>query len=270
MRKRFNHNIAIIGNGNVAWHLAYAFKNAGIKISAIIGRSEKCANELADSIGTCYNTDFSSVPPGTTLVLICISDSAIEAIAGKVKDITIPVAHTAGSVPLSVFNSVCVNAGVFYPFQTFTKDVRLGEVEFPVCIEANNSKTLEMLSDLGNCISKKVIHIDSESRRKLHLSGVIANNFPNFFFTRAFDYLEENNIDTSLLIPLIQETSNKIRVKHPADLQTGPARRGDKKIIDEHLNLLAGDQNLSELYGIISENITAYFNRRKWQTIKKN
>lgn len=259
MNSTFNHNISIIGSGNVAWHMAFAFKNAGINVNSVIGRNKEKGEALANKIGTAYYSNTAAIPFETSLILICVTDSAIEEIAEKVKEINCTVAHTAGSMPLSAVSRFCRYAGVLYPFQTFTQNIRLGEVKFPVCIEANNSEVLNMLRDLGNRVSNNVIELDSEKRKKLHLSGVLANNFSNYFYSRAFDFLEHSNIDPTLLIPLIQETSNKIYFSIPKELQTGPARRGDKKTIEEHAALLAGDKNLSELYMLLSKNLMEYY-----------
>lgn len=254
-----NHKITIIGNGNVAWHLAFAFKKAGIEVNQIIGRSLQHAKELALNINSGYSDNILSIPENTTLILLCVPDAHVEDIAFKVSGLGIPFAHTAGSVPLTILGQNKPMTGVFYPFQTFTKNIRMGEVVFPVIVEASSGVMLEMLKDLASRISGKVCEMNSQNRRKLHLAGVLVNNFSNYLYSRAFDYLEVQNIDSSLMSEIIGETSKKINVAHPKNLQTGPARRGDKKTIEQHLELLANDQNLSELYNFISQNILEYY-----------
>ncbi len=43
--------------------------------------------------------------------------------------------------------------------------------------------------------------------------------------------------------------------KSPSQLQTGPAIRGDEKIMQQHLNYLAAKPELAELYKKLSERI---------------
>ncbi|MBN2486184.1 MAG: DUF2520 domain-containing protein [Bacteroidales bacterium] len=259
----FNHQITIIGSGNVAWHLAHAFKNAGVGICSIISRTESNACTLAGITGSKYSTSLGAVPQTCTLVLICTSDSAIENIARELSYLKIPVAHTSGSIPLSAIGQHCAQAGVFYPVQTFTKNIRAGKVSFPVCIEAVSPKTENMLYDLAKRVSEKVCTISSEKRRKLHLAAVMTNNFTNFLIASAYEFLEQENIDPGILVPLVRETTEKIKYDQPYNLQTGPARRGDKKTLEQHLGLLAGNKKLYEIYTLLSDYIAEHYKNTK-------
>jgi predicted short-subunit dehydrogenase-like oxidoreductase (DUF2520 family) len=252
-----DNGITIIGTGNVAWHLSVAFKKANININKIIGRNESKVKALANSVSCSYDLEIDSIPENTDLVLLCVSDAAIITLGNLLYDFPRPVAHTAASVPLSVFQET-LNRGVFYPFQTFTKDIRMGELEIPLFIEAGDKYTFKLLKTLGRAISNSVSPLNSENRKLLHIAGIMVNNFSNYFFSRAFNFLETNNIDSSKLLPLIHETVNKLDFGNPEELQTGPARRGSLDIVKEHQKLI-NDQELSSLYSILSESITEYY-----------
>jgi predicted short-subunit dehydrogenase-like oxidoreductase (DUF2520 family) len=47
----------------------------------------------------------------------------------------------------------------------------------------------------------------------------------------------------------------QVQNKSPRGLQTGPAARGDEKIMQQHLNYLASKPELATLYKLISEHI---------------
>jgi predicted short-subunit dehydrogenase-like oxidoreductase (DUF2520 family) len=254
------HKITIIGSGNVAWHLAFALNKAGVEVIKIISRNIDHSKELAVQIGCTFGNNLNDIPNETSLVLICVPDSAIPEIASALSNNKIPVAHTAGSVPLSVFGENNFQSGVFYPFQTFTKNARLGEVKFPVLIEATCDEMNLLLSELAGKISDTVLSMDSENRKKIHLAGVIANNFANYFYTQAYEYLESQTIEPTLLNSLIEETSQKIKYSHPAKNQTGPAVRNDLKTLEAHKALLSGNPNLRDLYIFISQNLMDYYN----------
>ena len=97
--------------------------------------------------------------------------------------------------------------------------------------------------------------MDSEKRGFLHLSAVIASNFVNFLAIKSFNFLESNNIDGSLLQPLMEETIVRFKAHHPRDVQTGPAKRNDNKTIEKHLNQLESDPKLQSLYRLFSQQI---------------
>lgn len=257
-----NKGVSIVGSGNLAWHLASAFNTANVKINSIFSRKKANAEKLAAFLSTEVTTDLSLISQENDLILICVSDSAIGEVGEQVAKIGIPYAHTAASVPLSVFKKD-LNAGVFYPFQTFTKGIRLGESEIPLFIEANSDKVYNILENLAKKISQNVNYLDSEKRKILHISGIIANNFSNFFYINAFKLLNENNIDPKLLLPLIQETVNKIQLSNPENLQTGPARRGNLDIIESHSQVLSKDKKLKELYNFINNSILEYYKKNE-------
>mgnify|MGYP002843347533 FL=1 len=74
-------------------------------------------------------------------------------------------------------------------------------------------------------------------------------------YTIADELLSESNLDLNLLKPLIIETANKIKDSSPKDIQTGPAKRNDKAIIENHLQLLAKSKDYQDIYKLITENI---------------
>lgn len=256
---KFNNGITIIGSGNVAWHLAVAFYNAKVKINKIISRNESKAKALANYVSVSYDVHISSIPEDTELVLLCVSDNAIEPLAVQLGKYRFPVAHTAASVSLSVFQDQ-PQRGVFYPFQTFTQGIRMGELEIPLFIEAGDDQTFNLLKTLGETISNTVSSLNSEKRRLLHVAGIMVNNFSNYFFSRAFEFLESNDMDANDLKPLILETFNKLAFGVPKDLQTGPARRGSMDIVKEHQNLIK-DFELRHLYSVLSESIMEYYKK---------
>ena len=107
---------------------------------------------------------------------------------------------------------------------------------------------------LSQRISNKVFYINSDQRQNLHLSAVIASNFSNFCYLIAKKQLESKNIDFELIKPLILETAQKIIHTDPKIAQTGPAKRGDEKIIQKHLSILK-DDNYKKIYKLLSNNI---------------
>lgn len=252
------NNISIIGSGNVAYHLAHAFVNAGVKIEYIISRNKQEGARLAEQSGALFSSSFDITLCSSALVLIAVSDNAIEKLQlNRIKNATV-IAHTSGSMPLSVLSGIS-NHGVLYPFQTFSKEVNTGKLTFPICVEGNNTATQNLLQTFAEKISAKVVIMNSEKRKNLHLSGVLANNFSNHIISRAYDFLEDKNIDKDLLLPILEETISKLKNEHPKKLQTGPAMRGDDEIIKKHLALLSSHPSLYKIYEVLSNSISKYY-----------
>ena len=145
--------------------------------------------------------------------------------------------------------------GVFYPLQTFSKEKRINFSDIPICIEGNTVENEEKLLQLARLISRKVLPLDSAQRKVLHMTAVFACNFSSFMYTIAEDLLKKHNIPFSLLKPLIQQTASLARHEDVFSRQTGPAVRGDSKIMEEHLEMLAKHGVYMEIYDLISKSI---------------
>ena len=131
--------------------------------------------------------------------------------------------------------------------------------EIPFFLESGDPQTKEVLEEMATKISGRVYHLPFEERKKLHVASVIATNFSNHMYHLAAEYLQNEGLDFEMLKPLIRETTAKALSIPPETAQTGPARRGDSKIINSHLELLAGNPELQKLYTFVSDSI-----RRKY------
>ena len=85
---------------------------------------------------------------------------------------------------------------------------------------------------------------DDEQRAQLHLAAVFVNNFTNFCYQIGNEIVRAKGLPFEILLPLVQQTVDKIKAqpegqKDPSLLQTGPAIRGDKATINQHLEFLS-------------------------------
>jgi len=250
--------ISIIGTGNVAWHLTNFLEEAGHTIIEIWSRDAAKAKKIASKLYQAKGTNsLNFTNSKAEIFIIAVSDDAIQSI---VNQILIPaesvICHTSGSVGIEIFeNHSHLNKGVFYPLQSFTKGVFLDWQKVPICIEASNENTDIQLTTFAETISEYVYYLDSAQRKKLHLAAIFANNFSNLMFTYAEEILSNAEIPFDILHPILNETVEKAIKNLPSNSQTGPASRGDKDIIKNHLNLLYLNDELSDVYKLLSENL---------------
>ncbi|MDF2436294.1 MAG: oxidoreductase [Bacteroidota bacterium] len=245
--------IILIGAGNVATQLGLALYNAGYKISQVYSKTKSSSSALAKKLKAESITDLKKLNDDASIYIIAIKDDAIAEIAKQLKLKDQIVVHTSGSVSVDVLKRISENYGVFYPLQTFTKDKKVNFKAVPLCIEGNNKSTSTTLQYFAKSISSNVKVINSEQRKVIHLAAVFACNFSNHMYAIAEDLLKENKLSLDLLKPLIEETALKIKDHSPAKVQTGPAIRGDKKVMEGHLKMLKGEEK--KIYKIISEHI---------------
>ncbi len=252
--KKSIDKLSLVGIGNVGSHLYKAFTREGISLTHVVSRSTPSDAVLEQSIWLKKVEDL----PANQLVIVCVPDDSIKAIVSHIPA-SCPVAYTSGSVELQHINDR-QELGVFYPLQTFTKGKEVNLFEVPFFIEANTTVFASELFDLAWKISRKVSFASSEDRKKLHVAAVFINNFTNHLAHISKSYLAKHDLDFDHLKPLLKETANKLETQDPFDAQTGPARRNDQNIIDEHLRLIE-DPTQRELYRLFSKSIhQTYFN----------
>ncbi|MBR2450481.1 MAG: DUF2520 domain-containing protein [Paludibacteraceae bacterium] len=230
-------NIIIIGKGNVATSLDYAFRKKGVACQMVSSR------EGLDQL------------PEANVYIYAVKDEAlasvVEQVKGREKSLHL---HTSGTMPITVFGADKPHAGIFYPFQTFSKARVIEDFStIPVFFEARGIDDISAVYSLALTITTHVYEATQHDRERLHVAGVYACNFTNLMYTMAAELLRNTHIPFSALLPLIDETAAKIHTLAPRDAQTGPARRGDENVMNHHLNLLNEEQK--KVYRLLSEAI---------------
>ncbi|MCA6078255.1 Rossmann-like and DUF2520 domain-containing protein [Fulvivirga sedimenti] len=253
-----NLSASIVGAGNLAWHLAPALDNAGVVIREVYARKKGDAKSLADRLYQArVKTDLDFSRSSSDLIILAVSDEAIEDVAMEIELAeSASIVHTSASQSAGILaNAMTEKFGVFYPLQTFSKSKRVDFRDIPILIESMDANTLKLLRKIASSLSRNVVELDGKTRRAVHLSAVFASNFTNHMFKVARDITDYHQVDFKVLFPLIRETVEKMMEIGPEAAQTGPARRRDYAILDKHLELLKENEELSEIYRLISQHI---------------
>ncbi len=242
--------IVIIGSGNVAAHLARAFKQNAIAVEQLFGRNFHDLKEISDELLIPFSTT-ALVP--ADLYLLCVSDRAVQDISKLITAENCLVAHTSGSLPIDILKGNYRKAN-FYPMQTFSKSRALSYEEIPFFIEAENEHDSKLLSELARKISPAVVNSTHEKRKFMHLTAVFACNFVNHLFARAKEISDAQQIPFEYFLPLIKETTAKIEKLDPKLAQTGPAVRNDQRVLQLHEEIITDEQHL-KIYRTLNESI---------------
>lgn len=252
-----NKRIVLIGAGNVATHLGMGLQKAGWQVVQVYSRTEASASKLASRLGVPFVTSLEAVCTDADVYLVMVKDAVLqELIPAVVKGREGALfVHTAGSVSMSVWENHARRYGVLYPMQTFSK---AREVDFALVsffVEANGETELLRLKEMASSLSPKVYEATSAQRTYLHMAAVFACNFANHMYALSAHLLEKNGLPFDAMLPLIDETARKAHVLSPKDAQTGPAVRRDTNVMNKHLEMLAGEPKMKEIYKIISNSI---------------
>jgi len=248
--------ISIIGAGNVATNLALAFKKAGHEIVQIYNRSDDAGKELARTVAATFTSDASEILDADVYIL-AVKDDVIAEIAEQLKLHYKIVVHTSGTNSKDLLATSSSNFGIFYPLQTMKKNSKVDFKNVPILVEGNNQATVLKLEALAKTISQNVHRVDEEQRKWIHVAAVFANNFTNHLYTVSESILLGHGLPFDILKPLIYRSIENMQHNSPAELQTGPAVRGDMQTIEKHLMLLGDDARLKKIYEILTQSIIA-------------
>lgn len=250
-------SIVLVGTGNLAENLLRAlFKTKQVKLVQLVGRNPSALKKFEHKVPVTSN--YSEILDAD-VYLLAVSDHAIKSVSKSLGEVKGIIAHTSGATSLNAISAR--KKGVFYPLQTFTKRRILDFQQIPICLEASDDGSYDVLRKLAESISSKVFHVTSEKRKKLHVAAVFANNFSNHLFHISEMICKEEGLSFELLKPLILETVQKLEILTPQEAQTGPARRNDLESIKEHAALLKDEEHL-RIYKLLSKAITKLYEEK--------
>jgi len=249
------NTIAIIGTGNIgAWLLKTLQNQSNISIISVSGRKVK------------------EMPDDFDLYIFALKDDVYEDVLKQIPFKMSQALHTSGSLSQNILAPYSDNFGVIYPYQTITHNkeiIRLDEKIInlpphiipicqdslplvPICVEGYEPDFENILFLWANSVFSTAYKISEKQRFAMHLAAVFANNFTNAMYGIAYQIFQENNLDWSLIFPLLENTLEKAKQNKPKTVQTGPAARNDISIMKKHCMALS-EENLRSLYTLISK-----------------
>lgn len=249
-----NVSIGIIGAGRVAGQLSRALHEAGYPIAWVWSRTASSASQLALRLScNALSLPQTNLPPAD-LIILSIPDDAVANTAARLTldDPLTPIVHTSGTLDADSLNPH-QHRGIFYPMQTFSENRNVSFRNIPLCIEANEPALLNTLEALARALSSTPVLTHGQQRSILHIAAVFSCNFSNYLFSVAEDILDNNGLSFEMMHPLMQETVRKACEFKPSSVQTGPASRGDRTILEKHLRWLEGKPEYHEVYALLSE-----------------
>ena len=231
--------IVLIGRGRLATNLEHALLSAGHEVASINSRT------------------LEALPLEADVYIVAVKDAALADViraATKGRESQLFV-HTAGSMPMDIFKGLTVHYGVFYPMQTFSKERLVDFNDISVFLETNDDASMERLKMLAATLTTHIYELDSEGRKQLHLAAVFACNFVNHCYALSAEVLAAKGLPFSVMLPLVDETAQKVHELSPREAQTGPAVRGDQNVMQMQANMLAGNPAVKQIYEALSNDI---------------
>ena len=249
--------VIIIGTGNVATVLSKLCKTAGHDILQVYGRNSDAAASLALHLHAAPCNNWNEIHTDGDIYIAAVSDAALTEMATK---LILPgrlIVHTAGSVSMHVLKPISSRYGILYPLQSIRKELPPG-ASIPLLVDGNSEDVKTVVQALASQLSANVVLTTDEERVRLHIAAVMVNNFTNHLYQLAEAFCEKEALDFKLLLPLIQETANRIEQISARKSLTGPALRKDQLTINKHLQLLESYPAIKQVYEQLTASIQQF------------
>ncbi|MDF2454899.1 MAG: protein of unknown function DUF2520-containing protein [Cytophagaceae bacterium] len=243
--------ISIVGSGNLCWHLLQLLHSKkDLKLTVYARDTEKLEALATEFPGITTWTLTKDLIIEGDLIVLAIKDDALESIKNYAIDPKAYLIHLSGARSLqSIATIPCAGSAVVYPFQTFTKGRPVHWRQIPVFVEGSSAAIEEQLMAFLEELRLSPYKADLETRKQIHLCGVLVNNFTYYMFNQALQLMEAKGLDKKMLSPILTETVSKfLELDDPSVGQSGPASRKDFKTIGKHLELLEKFPNLKSAY----------------------
>lgn len=251
--------ICIIGIGRLGRQLARAIHKTDLSIAALYNRTSDRAERLAGSLNCKFAANIEDLPSDADLYLLSVKDDALHSVAKQLRDSLgpkVPAAHTSGVHSMDVLAPYFDRYGGCYPLNSFSDVFQVDWSNTPIFIQSPSSALKNSLRLFAGQLSSIVYPLKDHQRLPLHVAAVWVNNFTNHLLHISKNIAEDHDIPFEYLLPLLQTTIEKALEQKPEDMQTGPARRGDRQTLKRHTSFLQKNHPRYEtLYRQLSEHI---------------
>lgn len=255
--------IGFIGAGKVGFSLGKLFVENGLSVAGYFSRTPESAADAAKFTGTHHFDDMQSLIEACDVLFLTVPDGAIgtvwEAIrkshpAGKL------ICHCSGSISSTVFRGIdeCGAFG-FSVHPLLAVSDRYGSYrELPdalFTIEGSKERLPDICALLSACKCRFQV-IDAKDKVRYHAAAVMASNLVVSLADCAISLLAGCGFSEedarAALSPLMKGNLDAVLSKGPAAALTGPIERGDIGTVKKHLDALADDPGIREVYRILS------------------
>lgn len=262
--------VGIVGAGAVGSALARRLVDRGERVEVVVSRTQADARALAEKVGASVaGTVGTALPTQVQLVLICVPDEAIAAVAEALAALDHPwtetlVAHTSGALTSEVLAPLARQGAAtlsIHPLQTFAPDTPPEAFENIFVGLEGDASAVEKGEGLVRALGARPLRLTAETKAQYHAAAALASNGLVALMGVVQEVLAGADVEgasaAEVVAPLVEQTWENLTQKPPEDVLTGPVARGDRETVEAHLDALADTTpHLMPLYAALSTEMT--------------
>lgn len=264
--------VAIVGAGAVGTALARRLSTCGYTVRTILSRTAADAEALAGRVGASgASDDWAALSADVRLVLICVPDDAIGAVADALAAVSHPwgrtvVGHTSGAhtaealAPLARKGAATLS---FHPLQTFAPGTPPEAFDDIAIGVEGDTEGVEAGRALAEALGARPVVLTARGKALYHCAAALASNGLVALMAVVEELLAAAEVDgedpsvADLMGPLVRQTWANLEEAPPEGVLTGPVARGDADTVGAHLDALRTEApHLLPLYAALSTEMT--------------
>jgi predicted short-subunit dehydrogenase-like oxidoreductase (DUF2520 family) len=241
--------LGILGGGRAAWAFGSAWKRIGWPLSGVWLRDES-HSRIAELLGTA-RVDLSDLAAESELLLVGVSDRAIDTCANAIPDTEALIFHASGSL-------LAVRGGFsLHPLKALPPVGEPSELAGTLLVfEGEHRRTAKLIA---TAIEARFCEIAPDQKARYHAAAVFGANYVAASLEIAQQLMTRVGLGDVRedLVALAQSAIENWRHHTDGRRFTGPAARGDSEVMQRHLDALRDDPQLARIYELVAAQILA-------------
>lgn len=239
--------VSVIGAGAMGRVLAARLHAHGYPVLGVLSRTRASAESLGRRVeARIYSENLSDLPPATRLVVVCVPDGQIEAVAERLRRVghawrQTVVLHTSGALPASALQPLADEGArvlSFHPLQTVTPRSDAAVLDGVYAGVEGAAPAVAAGIELAANLGMRYVVLTAEAKPRYHLAASVASNFLVTLHAVVQQVLQTLDLDRAtaqeVMAPLVRGTLANLEASTPEDALTGPIARGDLETVRRH------------------------------------
>jgi len=245
--------LGIAGGGRAAWAFGSAWRRIGWPIAGVWLRDES-RSAIADLLET-PRRELAELADRSELLLLAVSDRAIEEVAERIPDTNAILFHASGSLT-AVRGGFSLHPMRALPPVGTECDLRDALLVF----EGNHRDVAERIAA---AVGARFASIDPRQKALYHAAAVFGSNYVAAVLDIAAELMQRAGVENvrNDLVALAGSAIRNWSAQEGPERFTGPAARGDRETIERHLAALAREPQLASVYELLADYISGCYDR---------
>ena len=236
--------LGILGGGRAAWAFGTAWRRIGWPLGGVWLRPES-QSRLPDLLDV-PRRELETLAAESELLLIAVSDRAVGEVMARIPRTEAIAFHASGALPAP--------EGGFslHPLKSLPPVGEPSDLENTLLVfQGDHRRTAKLIAA---AIGGRFAEVTAEQKPLYHAAAVFGSNYVAAVLDISSELMRRAGVEgiEGDLVALAESAMRNWRDHADSRRFTGPAARGDQETLKHHLDALAGDAQVVDIYKLLA------------------